>query len=125
MTDAHDRALRLLLEERFDAAASPPPDLVERILERTEAPRPPADSVVQSQSSTRQTPMHSDGSSNLSSFESVAESKTQNGLVREFCAFMSDNAKWWLMPFLLVFALLGGLVLLSTTGAAPFIYTLF
>lgn len=47
------------------------------------------------------------------------------GLVGEFVGFMRDNAKWWILPFLIVFALLGVALVLGGTGAAPFIYTMF
>ena len=47
------------------------------------------------------------------------------GLVREFFDFLRYNKKWWLTPIILVLLLLGVLVLLSGTAAAPFIYTLF
>jgi hypothetical protein len=47
------------------------------------------------------------------------------GIVSEFIAFMAENKMWWLTPILVVFGLLGVLLLLATTGAAPFIYTLF
>jgi hypothetical protein len=47
------------------------------------------------------------------------------GLVSEFWEFLSDNKKWWLLPILAVILLLGLLVFLGGTGAAPFIYTLF
>ena len=46
-------------------------------------------------------------------------------LVQEFLLFVVENKKWWLIPILLSFALIGLLVVLSATGAAPFIYTLF
>jgi hypothetical protein len=46
-------------------------------------------------------------------------------LVSEFWQFMRRNKKWWLMPILMVFVLLGVLMVLGATGAAPFIYTLF
>lgn len=46
-------------------------------------------------------------------------------LAAEFWMFLKENKKWWLIPILLSIALLGGLVMLSSTGAAPFIYTLF
>ncbi|MCC6671378.1 MAG: hypothetical protein IT458_09975 [Planctomycetes bacterium] len=49
----------------------------------------------------------------------------KGGLVSEFVAFMRDNKKWWLIPFLVVFGLLGLLLILSATGAAPFIYAMF
>ncbi|MDP6930750.1 MAG: DUF5989 family protein [Planctomycetota bacterium] len=39
--------------------------------------------------------------------------------------FMRENAKWWLLPFLIVFGLLGILLIFGSGAAAPFIYTLF
>jgi hypothetical protein len=47
------------------------------------------------------------------------------GLVRELLDFLRNNKKWWLGPIVLAILLLGALVLLSGTAAAPFIYTLF
>ncbi len=47
------------------------------------------------------------------------------GLVAEFWDFLKHNKKWWLLPILIVMVLLGVLVALSATGAAPFIYPLF
>ncbi len=58
------------------------------------------------------------------SFEDLARG-TKQGVIGEFFGFMKDNAKWWLIPFLLVFGLLGLLLVLGATGAAPFIYALF
>lgn len=58
------------------------------------------------------------------SFEEAAQGG-QRGLLGEFFGFMKDNAKWWLTPFLIVFAILAVVVILGSTGAAPFIYTLF
>ena len=49
----------------------------------------------------------------------------RSGLIAEFFYFLSQNKKWWLLPILLVMGLVGLLVLLGGTGAAPFIYTLF
>ena len=46
-------------------------------------------------------------------------------LVEEFWVFIAENKKWWLTPILLVLALVGLLAVLGSTGAAPFIYTLF
>ena len=46
-------------------------------------------------------------------------------LTREFLLFVVENKKWWLIPILLVLALVGLLVVLGSTGATPFIYTLF
>lgn len=47
------------------------------------------------------------------------------GLLREFTDFLRHNKKWWLLPILLVLLLLGALIALGGTAAAPFIYTLF
>ena len=46
-------------------------------------------------------------------------------LVRELWDFMRVRKKWWLLPIVVVMLLLGGLVLLTGTAVAPFIYTLF
>ncbi len=58
------------------------------------------------------------------SFEEATE-EHRGGLISEFIGFMRDNAKWWLIPFLIVFGLLGALLIFSGSAAAPFIYTLF
>jgi hypothetical protein len=53
-------------------------------------------------------------------------SSTQNtSLIGEFFQFLGQNKKWWMLPILLVMLLLGILIFLSGTAAAPFIYTLF
>jgi hypothetical protein len=59
--------------------------------------------------------------------KSFGELKQQgrNGLVAEFVYFLGQNKKWWLLPILLVMGMVGILVLLAGTGAAPFIYTMF
>lgn len=49
----------------------------------------------------------------------------RRGLLREFWSFVKHNKKWWLVPVLIVILILGALVLIGGTGAAPFIYTLF
>ncbi len=49
----------------------------------------------------------------------------QAGLVAEMVEFLKTNKKWWLAPILISILLLGLLVLLGGTAAAPFIYTLF
>jgi Family of unknown function (DUF5989) len=60
-----------------------------------------------------------------SEFEKAASSAEGESLASEFWAFLSQNKKWWLLPILIVMLILGGLILLSMTAAAPFIYTLF
>jgi hypothetical protein len=46
-------------------------------------------------------------------------------LYKEFVLFLLHNKKWWLIPILLVLALMGLLVALSGSAVAPFIYPLF
>jgi hypothetical protein len=52
-------------------------------------------------------------------------SQPQVGIVREFTAFLAHNKKWWLTPIIIMLLLLGVLVFLGGTGAAPWIYSLF
>ena len=59
-----------------------------------------------------------------SEFERQAE-QSQPGLLREFLDFLIHNKKWWLVPIVLVLLLIGILVILGASPAAPFIYTLF
>jgi Family of unknown function (DUF5989) len=47
------------------------------------------------------------------------------GLFREFLGMLMQNKKYWLIPLLLILLLIGALVILGSTAAAPFIYTLF
>jgi Family of unknown function (DUF5989) len=58
-------------------------------------------------------------------FEKATRQASGDGLVREFWDFLRHNKKWWLLPVLVVVFLLGFLILLSGSAAAPFIYTLF
>jgi hypothetical protein len=48
-----------------------------------------------------------------------------SNIMRELWAFMAHNKKWWLTPILVTLLLLGVLIGLGGSGAAPFIYTLF
>ncbi len=57
-------------------------------------------------------------------FQAEAQGR-QTGLAREFWDFLKHNKKWWLTPILLIMLVLGLLVFLGGTGAAPFIYALF
>ena len=59
-----------------------------------------------------------------SEFESRAE-ESSPGFVRELYDFLRHNKKWWLTPIVVILLLLGALIFLSGTAAAPFIYTLF
>ncbi len=46
-------------------------------------------------------------------------------IISELWMFLNHNKKWWLIPILLVWLLIGLVVILSGTAVAPFIYTLF
>jgi hypothetical protein len=46
------------------------------------------------------------------------------GFFAEFWNFLKTNKKWWLLPTLILFLIFALLILLSSTGLAPFIYTL-
>ncbi|HTI52451.1 MAG TPA: DUF5989 family protein, partial [Planctomycetaceae bacterium] len=65
-----------------------------------------------------------DSGSPRNEFEHLGEGR-QLSLAAEFWLFITESKKWWLIPILLVFSLLGVLILLASTGAAPFIYTIF
>lgn len=60
-----------------------------------------------------------------SAFEKAAAEHTQNGFLSDLWFFLKTNKKWWLIPIIALFVIAGLLVLLSSTGLAPFIYTLF
>jgi len=60
-----------------------------------------------------------------SAFEKAAAAHGNNGFFSDLWLFLKTNKKWWLIPILAVFLIAGLLVLLSSTGLAPFIYTLF
>ena len=57
-------------------------------------------------------------------FAKLAE-EDQLGFFAEFWDFLKYNKKWWLTPLILAIFMMGLLVVVSSTGAAPFIYTLF
>jgi hypothetical protein len=54
--------------------------------------------------------------------EQAAEERPPS-LLAEFSEFLRHNKKWWLLPIVLVLLAFSVLVILSGTGAAPFIYT--
>jgi hypothetical protein len=57
-------------------------------------------------------------------FASQAELESQ-GFLQEYWQFLLHNKKWWLIPIIVALLLVGVLVILGGTAAAPFIYTLF
>jgi hypothetical protein len=54
-----------------------------------------------------------------------AVARPRSSLLGEFWGFLSHNKKWWLLPIVVVLVLLGVLMILGSTAAAPFIYTIF
>lgn len=60
-----------------------------------------------------------------SELEKIAAEGPRPSLIKDFWHFLVHNKKWWLLPLLLVLGALSLLMLLSTTAASPFIYTLF
>jgi hypothetical protein len=57
-------------------------------------------------------------------FEKASRQK-QGNLLGEFMGFLKQNKKFWLLPLILVMLALAALLILSSSAAAPFIYTLF
>jgi hypothetical protein len=47
------------------------------------------------------------------------------GFFVELFRFLISNRKWWMIPIVILLLLFGLLLALSSTGIAPFIYTLF
>ena len=63
-------------------------------------------------------------SNDQNEMETLARGK-RTGIAREFIDFLGENKKWWLAPIIVSVLLLGVLVLLGGSAAAPFIYRLF
>lgn len=61
----------------------------------------------------------------VNEFERAALEQGGISILSEFWYFLRQNKKWWLLPILVILMLVGVLMLLSGTAAAPFIYTLF
>jgi len=54
-----------------------------------------------------------------------ASKDADTGFISELVGFLKTNKRWWMTPIIVVLLLLGLLLILGSTGAAPFIYTLF
>ena len=68
--------------------------------------------------------MANNDSNTQSDFEKAGQEDNLS-LLAEFWLFIKEEKKWWLTPIILVLLLVGALVALTSSGAAPFIYTLF
>lgn len=53
------------------------------------------------------------------------ELHNNQSFVRELLGFLAHNKKWYLIPIAVVMVLMGILIILGSSAAAPFIYTLF
>ena len=60
-----------------------------------------------------------------SEFEQAAAEQPRGGFAGELWTFMKENKKWWLLPLIVALLIFAALIFLSSTGVAPFIYTLF
>jgi hypothetical protein len=58
-------------------------------------------------------------------FEEIARQQREGSLVGELWLLLRASKKWWLLPVLVLLLLFGFLLMLSGSGAAPFLYTLF
>jgi membrane-bound ClpP family serine protease len=54
-------------------------------------------------------------------FEEAAKEQRPS-LAAEFLYFLKHSKKWWLLPILIVLAVVGLLAAFSASGVAPFIY---
>ena len=60
---------------------------------------------------------------NRNEFENAGD---QSGnLLSQIWQMLRQNKKYWLLPIVIVLLLLGVIIILGATSAAPFIYTLF
>ena len=57
-------------------------------------------------------------------FEEESDAQ-RTGIVVEFWDFLKYNKKWWLLPIVFLLLALGALIIIGSTAAGPFIYTLF
>jgi len=57
--------------------------------------------------------------------EDLGSNQVRHFFLLELWQFLYQTKKWWLLPVLVTLLLLGLLMWMSTTAAAPFIYTLF
>jgi fluoride ion exporter CrcB/FEX len=59
------------------------------------------------------------------SFKRTAGDYRESSFVMEIWTLLRERKKYWMIPVVAVLLVLGLLVFLSGTAAAPFIYTLF
>lgn len=59
-----------------------------------------------------------------SAFE-LAASRQQRGLLREYLDLLRYHKKYWLAPIIIVLLVIGAVLVLGGTAAAPLIYAIF
>ena len=52
-------------------------------------------------------------------------SRERSSFFSDYLYLLRSNRKWWMLPLIGLLLVLGALVLFSSTGVAPLIYTLF
>jgi Family of unknown function (DUF5989) len=57
--------------------------------------------------------------------ERLLQQARNPGFLAGFLDFLITSRKWWMLPLLVTLLLLGLVLVLANTAAAPFIYTLF
>ena len=65
-----------------------------------------------------------EATTNPDEFERQAEQRREQ-LLAELWQFLRHNKRWWLTPIILILLVVGALVALGGSGAAPFLYPLF
>jgi hypothetical protein len=68
--------------------------------------------------------MEKDDSKGASEFVRVAGAK-RSSLLNDYLYLVKTNRKWWMLPLLGLLLAFAGLMVLVSTGAAPFLYTMF
>lgn len=49
----------------------------------------------------------------------------RGSFIGEFIHMVRSNRKWWMIPLILILVAFGVMMVLSSSGVAPFIYTVF
>ncbi|MEK6281558.1 MAG: DUF5989 family protein [Acidobacteriota bacterium] len=57
--------------------------------------------------------------------EALFKNAPRHGFFGELWHFLRTSKKWWMLPLIVSFVLMGVILVLGKTAAAPFIYTLF
>ncbi len=57
--------------------------------------------------------------------ERLFKDASNPGFFSDFWDFLKTSRKWWMLPLLALFLILGVIMVLAKTAVAPFIYTLF